>query len=68
MWFSTRRVASATRILFRVPSFLSTRARNTKWGDAWTSVRDRESRNRGSEVSIIGYALAATRVLRPLAV
>lgn len=50
------------------PSFLSTRARNTKWGDAWTSVRDRESRNRGSEVSIIGYALAATRVLRPLAV
>lgn len=46
----------------------STRARNTKWGDAWTSVRDRESRNRGSEVSIIGYVLAATRVLRPLAV
>ena len=37
-------------------------------GGCMDECTDRESRNRGSEVSIIGYVLAATRVLRPLAV
>lgn len=63
MWFSTRAVASTTYSISS-PSFLHAGQKYEMGGCMEGRVRDTESRNRGSELSIIDYVLACSVRLR----